>query len=245
MLDIVTKLKSLIKRSIRFLGFDLRRYSPGLSDHAQFVEMLKQHGVNLVFDIGANTGQFGKQLRDAGYSGRIVSFEPLSSARKELLSTSLHDVLWEVAPQAAIGNEDGEVEIHVSANSASSSVLNMLDLHANVAPESRYISVEKVKMCCLDTIAQGFVNSDSILFIKIDVQGFEDRVLQGANILLAKAVGLQLELSLVPLYEGQLLFDEMITKLKNLGFNLWGISPAFVDPKSGRLLQIDATFFRE
>ena len=237
-------LKSLIKRAIRYCGFDLCRYLPLSSDHTQLMAMLKQHRVNLIFDVGANVGQFGKQLRDSGYAGRIVSFEPLSTARKQLLDASCQDGLWEIAPQAAIGNEDGEVEIHVAGNSVSSSVLDMLDAHADAAPDSTYVGSEKVSLRCLDTIGIDYILSDTVLFMKIDTQGYEDKVLQGASKMLANAVGLQMELSFIPLYRGQLLYDEMIAQLKDLGFELWGITPVFIDPVSGRLLQVDATFFR-
>jgi FkbM family methyltransferase len=197
-----------------------------------------------VFDVGANVGQFGRSVRDAGYRGRIVSFEPLSAAWEQLVAASRSDSLWQVAPRAAIGNEDGEIEIHVSGNSMSSSVLDMLDAHAIAAPGSAYVGREKVLLRRLDTVAVDYLRPDSSLFVKIDTQGYEDRVLQGASNLLKNTVGLQLECSLVPLYEGQLLYDEMSRRLKALGFALWGITPGFFDPGNGRLLQIDATFFR-
>jgi FkbM family methyltransferase len=237
-------MKSLIKRIIRSLGFDLRRYSPASSEAAQLLKILTVHEVNLVFDVGANTGQFGGYLRDAGYRGRIVSFEPILAAWNELLQKSKRDGLWEVAPRAAIGSADGEIEIHISGNSVSSSVLNMLDAHSDSAPDSRYIGVERVPLCRLDSIAKNYVRQDEKIFLKIDTQGYEDRVLDGAEELLARVSVLQLELSHVPLYEDQLLFDEMILRLKAFGFELWAISPVFTDSQSGRLLQIDATFCR-
>lgn len=237
-------LKLIIKRVFRYFGFDLRRYSPLLSDDTQLMTMLKHHHVNLIFDVGANVGQFGIQLRKTGYDGRIVSFEPLSAARKKLSEASSSDNLWEIAPQSAIGNEDGEIVIHVAGNSVSSSVLDMLDVHSNIAPESTYVDSEKVPLKRLDTIGINYIQSDAVLFIKIDTQGYEDKVLEGASRLLESAVGLQLELSFIPLYRGQSLYDAMVTQLKSLGFELWGITPVFSDPITGRLLQVDATFFR-
>jgi len=237
-------LKESVKSVINHFGFDLRRYRPEFLNDAQFVAMLKKHNVNLVFDVGANIGQFAKQLRDVGYGGRMVSFEPLSSAYEQLIIASESDDHWQIAPQAAIGSEDGEIEIHLAGNSVSSSVLNMLDTHANAAPGSAYVSSEKVALKRLDTIATGYVEANSVLFIKIDTQGYEDHVLQGAPNLLAKAIGVQLELSLVPLYDGQCLYDEMIAQLKALGFELWSVNPMFFDPETKRLLQVDATFFR-
>ena len=237
-------LKKFAKRFARYFGVELRRYDSATSEAAQFMAMLSDHEINLIFDVGANTGQFGESLRGAGYGGRIVSFEPLSAAREQLLSAGRNDPLWDIAPRAAIGSEDGEIKIHVSENSVSSSVLNMLDTHTSAAPGSAYVGSEKVPLWRLDTIAPDYLTSDSVLFIKIDTQGYEDRVLQGATALLTRAIGLQLELSLVPLYDGQRLYDELISQLKELGFELWGMFPAFIDPTSGRLLQVDATFFR-
>jgi len=234
----------MVKRTIRRFGFDLRRYKPASSEGARFTATLSAHKVNLVFDVGANIGQFARSLRDLGYSGRIVSFEPLSAARKQLLETSRADPLWEVAPRAAIGAADGETEIHVAGNSVSSSVLNMLDAHVKAAPESAYVSREQMPLRRLDSIGADYIRADSVLFIKVDTQGFEAQVLKGASDLLQKVVGLRMELSLIPLYEGQCTYDEMVGQLKALGFEMWDIAPAFTDPQSGRLLQVDATFFR-
>lgn len=237
-------MKSFVKRTIRCLGFDVRRYNPALSESAQFIRMLSVHRINLVFDVGANIGQFGQFLRNAGYHGRIVSFEPLSAAREQLLKAGRKDALWEVASRTAIGSKDGEIEIHVAGNSESSSVLNMLESHADAAPESRYVGSERVPLRRLDSIALDYFRPDSVAFLKIDVQGYEDRVLRGATRLLDRLVGLQLELSLVPLYEGQRLFDDLIEQMQATGFELWAMSPAFVNRQNGRLLQVDATFFR-
>ena len=236
--------KAQIKKAIRSLGFDLTRFHPNASPDARLMAMLEAHKVNLVLDVGANIGQFGKMLREARYRGRIVSFEPLSTARIELISNSQGDSMWEVAPQAAIGGEDGNIEINIAKNSVSSSALDMLDAHSSAAPGSLYIGTELVPLRRLDSIASKYLQKDSTAFLKIDTQGYEDRVLSGATELLRSIIGLQLELSLVPLYSGQRMFDDLIEDLKIAGFEIWGISPAFVNPNTGRLLQVDATFFR-
>jgi FkbM family methyltransferase len=237
-------LKFFIKRAIRSLGFDVRRHNPRTWESAHFAKMLAVHGINLIFDVGANAGQFGRFLRDAGYRGRIVSFEPLSAAWEQLLEASRKDRLWEVASRAAIGSEDGEVEIHVASNSESSSVLNMLDSHFNAAPEARYVGIERVPVRRLDSVAEDYFRADSVAFLKVDVQGYEDRVLVGAARLLERLRGVQLELSLVPLYAKQRLFRDLIQEMQMAGFEIWALSPGFVNPNNGRLLQFDATFFR-
>jgi FkbM family methyltransferase len=236
--------KSLIHRALHCAGFDLIRYDAAHSEDARLRKMLLAHQVNLIFDIGANIGQFGRHLRQIGYEGRIVSFEPLSAAWAQLRRASASDGTWEVAPRCAIGSEDGEIEIHIAGNSYSSSALNMLDSHLNAAPDSKYVGIERTPLRCLNTIGPEYLHSDSILFIKIDTQGFEGPVLQGATELLKIAVGLHLELSLVPLYENQRLFDSLTSELQSLGFEMWNCVPCFHDPRSGRALQVDATFFR-
>ena len=120
----------------------------------------------------------------------------------------------------------------------------MLKAHQDAEGNSTYIGAEVVRMSKLDSIYTSYVNPDSKIFLKIDTQGYEDRVLRGASKLLEQVVGLQIELSLTPLYRDQILFDEMIDNLKKIGFELWSIAPVFSDLKTGRLLQVDATFFR-
>jgi hypothetical protein len=94
-------------------------------------------------------------------------------------------------------------------------------------------------------MAMEYLRPDSITMLKIDTQGYEDRVLRGASGMMDRIVGLQVVLSLVPLYEGQLLFENLLEQIKSAGFELWGLWPEFTDPQSGRLLQVDATFFRQ
>lgn len=240
----MTMYKSLWRNLFCRVGLDLRRYSFQKSERDQFKAMLSAHGVNLILDVGANIGQFGVELRELGYRGRIVSFEPMTKAREYLLNAKQGDPHWLVAPQAAIGDVDGEIEINISRNSQSSSVLKMLDAHEIAAPESKYVGTELVPIRCLDSIASEYLSSGTVPFLKVDTQGYEDKVLDGAKDILKQVVGIQLELSLVPLYEGQSLYQEMIQKMEAIGFELWSISPVFVEPKTGRLLQIDATFFK-
>jgi FkbM family methyltransferase len=236
--------KAFIHRALQRAGFDLIRYNASRFEDIRFGAMLAAHKVNLVFDVGANAGQFGKQLRQTGYQGRIVSFEPTSAAWERLTDASVNDPMWEIAPRCAIGSEDGEIEIHIAGNSYSSSALNMLDSLLTVAPQCGYIGTEPARLCRLDTIGSEYLRPDSVLLIKIDTQGFEGPVLQGAPELIRTAVGLQLELSLVPLYENQLLLNSLMVKVQNAGFEMWDCSPGFVDHRTGRVLQVDATFFR-
>ena len=141
-------------------GFELRRFSVEQSENARFISMLRANNVNLIFDVGANTGQFGVLMREIGFDGKILSFEPLSEARESLLKISRNDSMWQVALQSAIGEENGEIEINIAGNSQSSSVLDMLDTHVRAAPDSKYIGKEKVALRKLDTIAPDYMDSN-------------------------------------------------------------------------------------
>jgi FkbM family methyltransferase len=238
-------LKKTIKKLSRSLGIDLKRYNVQTSEAARMQQLLDYHKIDLVLDVGANVGQYAKSLRDLGYSGRIVSFEPLSSAYSQLKTASKKDLLWEIAPQTAIGNQEGEIIINIAGNSQSSSALPMLDAHLESAPESAYSGSETVKLSRLDTIAKDYIKSETkSIFLKIDVQGLEKQVLEGATAILPLVKGIKLELSLVPLYEGQVLFKEMIDIVEKLGYELYGIEPGFTAEKTGRMLQMDGIFFK-
>ena len=238
-------IKKTIKKLSRSLGIDLKRYNIQTSEAAKMQRLLAYHNIDLVFDVGANIGQYAKLLRELGYSGRIVSFEPLSSAYSQLKAVSEKDPLWEIAPQTAIGNQEGEIIINIAGNSQSSSALPMLDAHLESAPESAYSGSETVKLSRLDTLAKDYIKSETkSIFLKIDVQGLEKQVIEGATAILPLVKGIKLELSLVPLYEGQVLFKEMIDIIEKLGYELYGIEPGFTAEKTGRMLQMDGIFFK-
>lgn len=237
-------LKKQIKRGMHKVGFDLHRLSPHSNPAFQLLKGLERFGVDLVFDVGANTGQFASELRSIGFKGQIVSFEPLPEAYQTLTATAARDPGWAVHRRAAIGDFDGEIEINIAGNSVSSSVLPMLDSHSSAAEGSAYIGSERVPIYRLDSVARTYIRDSSRYFVKIDTQGFEWQVLDGARATLGQAKGVLCELSLVPLYEGQRLWMDVLHRLEAEGFTLWSIQKGFTDPRDGRTLQIDAIFFR-
>jgi hypothetical protein len=146
----------------------------------------------------------------------------------------------------ALGATNGETEINIALNSYSSSILPMLDAHLTAAPNSAYLQREKVPLRRLDDILNDLLptTSDQTIFLKLDVQGYESHVLAGATQTLGNTAALQLEMSLLPLYEGETLMPQMHANLAAQGFELWDLEPSFRDPATGRLLQIDGIFTR-
>lgn len=224
-------------------GVEVNWYTPKESDKARLFKLLDFHKIDTILDVGANDGRYGKLLRKGGYGGAILSFEPLSAAYAKLLRAAADDTAWHVAPRMAVGSTHGEIEINIAGNSTSSSLLPMKDLHKSAAPHSKYIGTEMVSICRLDEFAHPVLNHSNAILLKIDTQGYEMLVLEGAEKLLQKVVGIQIELSLIPLYDGQKLYLDVIEWLSQRGFDLWSVMPVFVDGNSGRLLQIDGIFF--
>lgn len=205
---------------------------------------LKYYGINLLLDVGANTGQFASLMRRIGYDEKIVSFEPLSTAFVLLQSNSIHDEKW-ICENFALGNEDSELTIHVSKNSYSSSILDILPSHISYDEESKYISDEIIKIKRLDDIFQNYYKPYHVVMLKIDTQGFERFVIDGANNSLKHILFLQLEISIEPLYKDETLFTEMLMILENKGFELFSLENGIRDSKSGKLLQVDGIFINK
>ena len=220
-------------------GFDVTRDA---FKHG-FVHQMNQHGVDAVLDIGANVGQFGRLLRQAKFSGRIHSVEPLQSAYDELSATAASDGRW-TTQRAAVSAEPGTVTLNVSGNSVSSSVLPMLEQHTAAAPDAQYVQQESVPATTVDEIVVAQELNTGRALLKIDVQGYEREVLDGASKTLATFLGVRTEMSLVPLYDGQALMPEIVDLLGRYGFELWHLEPGFTEPGTRRLLQVDGVFFR-
>jgi|SRR5688572_5390801 FkbM family methyltransferase len=233
-----------IKQSLRRLGIEVTRFTPQSSDAAKLAKLLANHRVDCIFDVGANTGQYACQLRDVGYQGRIVSFEPQLLAHSVLLRQSYNDPMWTAAPAMALGNFDGDSEINVSENSVSSSVLGMTRKHESCAPASKYVAKQKIAVRRLDSIFWHYSYGATRPFLKIDTQGYESQVLEGATGCIERFIGVQAEMSLFELYEGQELFFDIAQRLRDTGFTLVGLLPGFTDNDTGHLLQVDGLFFR-
>jgi FkbM family methyltransferase len=239
-MNFMTPVKFAIQRTLQSFGWEIKRFT--LDEMSQLAQFLAIHKIDAVLDVGANIGQFATTLRMAGYPGRIISFEPQSAAHARLTAMAAKDPKWMVAPRCAVGAAPGEIEMNISDNSVSSSVLPILEAHTGSAPASRYVGKETATVIRLDDC--DLIPRNERFFIKIDTQGFEQHVIDGAPELIKLAQGVQMEMSLAPLYEGQADFMGLMRQMQQAGFDLWALNPGFASPDSGRLLQADATFFR-
>ena len=243
-MSISTTIKNSLKKALNAAGIEAHRFSPSSSKLARLMASLRTFNIDLVIDVGANDGQFSLELRAGGYSGQIVSVEPMTSAHERLSDLSQGDSAWHVHPRCAVGDKTDVIELNIAGNSVSSSVLPMLASHSNAAPESAYRGKETVPLTTLDLILPKYLGQSNAPLLKIDTQGYEWQVLLGAKEMIPKVRGVLMEVSLIPLYDGQHLWQESISQLEAEGFVLWALEPVFIDHSNGRTLQMDALFFR-
>ncbi|NJL07471.1 MAG: FkbM family methyltransferase [Methylacidiphilales bacterium] len=217
--------RSFYKRYIRpLLPFPhrrtLKRWFPPF-EHRNIAHLVAKHGITLVLDVGANEGQFGRQLRATGYRGRIVSFEPIGTVHATLSSAAGGDSAWIIAPPLALGRSPGHADIDVHADTSISSFRTLRHIpftaptEGPIAPTRR----ERVEVARLDDIFDRYVRPTDKVLLKIDVQGFESEVLSGATASLPRVEAVLIEVSLVPMYDDEPGYLDMLGHLRSLGFH--------------------------
>jgi FkbM family methyltransferase len=230
-----------LRKFLRKVGFDIIRYNYFTNYALRRMRLFESYCIDLVFDVGANIGIYGQELREHGYKDRIVSFEPLSNCFVKLQETASHDARWQTVNQA-LGNFDGKTTINVSMNAVSSSILTLLPSHLDSCAGARCTHQEEITVRKVDSIFSEYWQPSERLFLKIDTEGYEKNVIEGALASLDHVFGIEMELSFVPLYEGGASFLEMVSFLYDKGYQIMALNPVFSDKKTGQLLQADFIF---
>lgn len=203
--------------------------------------LLDRHSITLLVDVGANQGQYATRMRALGFTGRIESFEPGSEAFGLLSRFASTDPLW-VPHQIALAEAEGVLDLRVSHDSVSSSVLPVVDAHLRAAPRSAQSYAEVVRAAPLDDVLT--YSADERIWLKLDTQGFEAQVLRGATAVLDKTWIIQTELALMPCYDGQASYQDVMSLLHTSGFLLAAVEPGTQDLSTGEMLQFDGVFLR-
>lgn len=240
-----TRALSLLRRLNR-ISFSRRRPSVSTAsvETERLVGLLLRQGIDHVLDVGANLGQYASSIRRGGYRGRITSFEPLSTIHGQLQAVAAGDAEWRVAPRMALSSATGRVTMRISNRSDMSSLKPMAELTLQALPKSFEISQEEVETFRLDAIFGRFVHPSEKVLLKIDTQGSEFDILDGAAGILDQLTGLQVELSLRPMYEGEKTYLELCRWIEDRGFDPYWFTPGNFSKRLGRQLQFDGVFFR-
>ncbi|MDR3574573.1 MAG: FkbM family methyltransferase [Anaerolineaceae bacterium] len=208
-----------------------------MSDHRDWY---LSNNFKTVIDVGAYIGAFAYAIHTILPEARIYSFEPLLENYEKLVN-NLEPAGHFRAFHTALGDQKGEMDFWKSDFTASSSALPMADLHKDTFPHTSHATALKVPVARLDDYLPSMELEPPVL-LKIDVQGFEDKVLLGGSETLGKVNVVLSEVSYKPLYEGQVLFEQIYARLGEHGFEYAGNFDSLISPLDGTILQSDALF---
>ena len=231
--------RHLVKMALARAGIDIRRLE---ENPAHNLLGLRRLGVRTILDIGANEGQFAREALKRFPQARVYSFEPLPSAFAQLASWA--SGVDRVTPiNVALGDCDTEMTINLhSDHSPSSSLLKRTDLSVELYPFTAAQKSVTVPVRRLDNLAAE-LSLEPPLLIKLDVQGYESRVIKGGEAVLAAAAACIAEVSIDALYEGQSTFSEIFAALDRLSFKYAG-NLSQVHAPDGHVIYLDAVFLR-
>lgn len=202
----------------------------------------RDRAINTIIDIGANTGQFSRTVRAILPDAQIYAFEPLPDCFHTLMShMPAHNFK---AFNVGLGSAEATLTFHRNPYADSSSFRPMTDLHRDNFPfTAGPETLLSVPVRPLDSFKEELNLKDEI-FVKMDVQGFEDEVIEGGSAIISSAAMVVMEVSFAPLYEGVAAFDKLYTRMKELGFEFKGCLDQLIAPIDGTILQGDALFTR-
>jgi FkbM family methyltransferase len=249
------------------LGLDVRRLGPGavvmtrgtpgpkawMKQEKEFFEylsgiqlgaLLRMYRVNCVIDVGAHRGQYALGLREAGYDGQIVSFEPVPHAFERLQRAAAGDPRWAVHP-LALGREDGETTMNVVPGTLSS-LLPATEFGAGRYPRLQNAEAVTVQVRRLDGLLDDLVAGvpDPRPYLKMDTQGFDLDVFAGAGERAADFVGMQSEVALMRIYEGTPRMCEALEVYEEAGFEIAALYPLSRQSRTARVLEYDCVMVR-
>ncbi|KQW42081.1 hypothetical protein ASD88_24120 [Pelomonas sp. Root662] len=174
--------------------------------------------IDLVIDVGANRGQYADFIRRrVGYRGEMVSFEPIPALARDLKQRGERDAKWSVHA-CALGARAETRPFHVVQSSPMSSLLTpSTEATSRLSDFTTVRETLEINVDTLDAALTSFPHSRNV-YLKLDVQGYERQVLDGAIASMPRIAALQAELSVVPMYEGQPHYLDLMTHIESLGY---------------------------
>lgn len=210
------------------------------------VNLINDLDINVVLDVGANRGQYALELRENGYTGRIVSFEPVPESAAVLAEHASHDPQWQVH-QCALGDADDTLEINVAPGQGRlSSLLPATDLGRGWGPGAAPTHTTQVPVRRLQDLFDDLVSDvpNPRVYLKLDTQGYDPRAFAGAGDRIRDIAAMQSEVSILALYDGMPHYTDQLSTYENAGFGIAGLYPVILDQPSGRVIEFDALLVR-
>lgn len=227
------------------MGYDVRSTKGSHLTLAQHLpKVLLSHQISTVIDVGANMGQFATKLRASGFTGRIKSFEPIPVHAQKVAALFAGDKNYEMH-HCALGATSGTLELNVYKGSDLSSFLQP-SIRSRKYFGSNVALTEKIRVpvCRLDQV-KGIIEAGDKVLLKIDTQGYDLKVFEGATNLLPSIEAVLVECSAIALYEGAPNFIETLSVFVAAGFIPSGFFPICRDGASLALIEFDCLLVRQ
>ncbi len=194
-----------------------------------------------VIDVGANEGQFALAARVAAPTAQIIAFEPLKKAADVFRRNFQHDSRTTLQ-EIALSNRNEPTTIYITNRPDSSSLLRPGNAQAQIFNVFE-VAQTSVGAMRLDEALQGY-DIEQPCMLKLDVQGAELRILEGAGYLLDRVSHVYVETSFVTLYDEQPLFQEIFDFLVARQFVFAGAMNTSFHRRYGTV-QCDCLFVRQ
>jgi FkbM family methyltransferase len=238
--------KRAVQHAVHTVGLHVGRFPPVDSLAYHLREVLRELRIDCVLDVGAHDGEFAGFLRELGYQGQIVSFEPARESFTTLSRARAGDAAWR-GENLALGAEDGELDLNIYRGSVFNSFLKPGDDRPELfRADTELVRVDKVPVRRLEAILDGILAARPAarIFLKMDTQGYDLQVVRGAGARLDSILGLQTELAVRATYAGMPTWTEALTELGGRGFHLSGLFPVARDSDQLRLIELDCVMVR-
>jgi FkbM family methyltransferase len=241
-MEFMSYAKNAARKIINQAGFDLVRIK---KNPQKTLLGLKNQRIQTVVDVGANTGQFAQKILEFFPNAHLFCFEPLPEPYSILngwVNTQAGRV--EVFNQA-VGDSEGRMEMNFHTDhSPSSSLLKSTGVTESYFPFTAKQEPVSIEITTLDAaLGRRLAEMPKDILVKIDVQGYEDRVIRGGRMVLSTAKACILEVSLDSLYEQQAEFKDLLSMLGQLGFRYAG-NLQQVYEEDGHVIYLDAVFIK-
>jgi len=240
-------LNKAVQRLMRVGGLHIGRFPPVDSLGYHLKTVFRELRTNCILDVGAHIGEYGEEVRDLDYEGRIVSFEPVPASYAQLTQLCARDPQW-TAHNVALGAEDSTMEMNIFRGTVFNSFLPASSYASErFGNQAEIVRTERVAVRRLDGMLDECIAGieKPSLFLKMDTQGWDLTVLRGLGSRINEISAIQTELPVKSLYEGMPNFPEAITQLSAMGFELTGIFPVARDMDHLRIIELDCVLCRQ
>jgi FkbM family methyltransferase len=245
-MSLMTEVRRLLHRT----GVDVVRWphrpETGVIDWA-LTEVIRTRSINCVIDVGGNKGQFARRLRELGYAGRIVSFEPSPTVLPDITDAAARDGDWIVRP-VALSSQAGEAVLRLHKEPQLNSLLDELPGVIDQIPKMARVGTATIALSTLEAEFPQIVAGIAAprVLLKSDTQGHDMEVLRGAGEkgLAPAVVAVLVELVAQPIYSGQPAMSAVIDLIMNDGFSVVAFEPLFESSDGLRPVELDGLFMR-